>query len=156
MIGALKRILIGLLSPLGGIGAASIGGLPGAPKGQTEEEKPIWVPWGGRHLRIPGIEPSERAFERGAYGEAYRSLRRVRACVRQGQIEARAPFRAQLYNNLAVSAHKRSQAVDDTVMQQRLRSAARYYINHAAQIPTSSWELAHAIRRNHDLIDPVW
>jgi hypothetical protein len=156
MIGALKRMLFGLLSPLSGIGAASLGGLPGVPKGRTEEEQPIWVHWGGRHLKIPEIWASEQAFERGAYGEAYDSLRRVRVYVRQGQIKAKALFRAQLLNNLAVSAHKVSQRVDEASTRQFFRIRARYYISHAAQIPTSSWELSHAIRRNMDLIDRVW
>jgi hypothetical protein len=114
------------------------------------------VPWGGRHLKIPEIWASERAFERGAYGEAYKSLRRARTCVRRGQIGAKAPFKAQLYNNLAVSAHKHSQVVGDAVRQHRLQSLARCYINDAAQISTSSWELSHAIRRNLDLISRVW
>jgi hypothetical protein len=154
MMCSFERILVSLLSALGGIGVASIGGLPGAPKGRTEEEKPIWVPWGGRHLKIPEIELSEQAFERGAYGEAYESLCGVLS-VSQGQIEAEAPFEAQLYNNLAVSAHELSQRVDEASTRQLLGIEARDYIDYAAQIPTSSRELSHAIRRNLDLISRV-
>jgi hypothetical protein len=156
MMCSFEWILVSLLSALGGIGVASIGGLPGAPKGRTEEGGLIWVPWGGRHLKIPEIEPSQRAFDQGAYDHAYRSLRKVRRSIKQGCISETPIFEIQLYNNLAVSAHRLSQLADDARKQQRLRNLARYYITCAAQIPTSSRELSRAIRRNIDLIDRVW
>jgi hypothetical protein len=152
MIGTLRRMLIGLLSSLSGIGTAAIGGLPGPPKPRRKGAKLIWISWGGRHRKIHGTMLSQQAFSRRAYREAYDSLDRLRGCIIRGQIKVEAKFKAQLYNNLAVSAHELSQCVDDASEEQRLRIKAWAYIKRAARIPISSREISAAIRHNRSLM----
>jgi hypothetical protein len=143
MMHSLKRILITFLLSPSGIGAASIGGLPGTPRSREEEET-IWVDWGGSHLTVPELQQSQEAFKQGAYDRAYESLRRVLESVK---VETPA-FNAQLLNNLAVSAYKFSQQVDDASRRQMLQNEAKDCITRAAGIQTFSLELSDAVRQN--------
>jgi len=136
-MGFIRRILVGLLSSLGGIGLASMGGLPGVSGRQMEkDEEPIWADWGGSVLDIPEIRLSQQAFEGRALDQAYEFL--IQA---QQGIETQSPtFEAQLLNNLAVSACGLG-----------LHNEASEYIRSAAQIETNSWEIFNIVRCNLDL-----
>jgi hypothetical protein len=137
MIGFLKRMFIGLLGSLGGVGTASIGGLSGMDKGELDEEGALWIDWGGSLLDIPEILQIQQAFEVGARDqEVYESLI-------QAQQKFNVPdpsLEAQFLNNLAVSAY--DLGLDDE---------ARSLIRSAAQIETDSWEVSETILHNLDL-----
>jgi len=142
-----KQLLVEVLASLGGIGSASIGGLPGIPRSR-EEEQTIWVDWGGSHLNFPEIQQSQQAFKQGAYDRAYEFLRRAQKSIK---VET-STFRAQLFNNLAVSAYNLSERVDDMTTRQRLLNKAQDDITRAASITTSSLELSDAVRHNLAII----
>jgi len=144
---SLKQLLIELAASFVGVGTASIGGLPGTPRGREEEET-IWIPWGGFHLTIPELWQSQEAFKQGAYDRAYESLRGIPESVR---VETPA-FKAQLLNNRAVSAYRFSQQVGDVNKRQMLQNEAQDHITRAAGIETFSSELSEAVKRNLTII----
>ena len=141
----LKKLLVELLTSLGGIGTSSIGGLPGTPRSREEEKKTIWVDWGGSHLTIPELKRSQEAFKQGAYDQAYEHLG-----IAQESIKIETPtFKAQLLNNRAVSAYELSWQVDDVNRRQVLQNEAQDYITRAAtKIETFPQELSDAIMHN--------
>ena len=150
---SLNQLVVGILASLSGICLASIGGLPGVPKGRTKEEKASWIDWGGSHLNIPEILQSQQAFEAGMPKQAFKSLSKARREIKQGRIKVveTPAFSAQLNNNLAVSAHNLSQRTN-VLSKPRLQSVAQRCIIHAAQVPTPSLEIKDTIAHNLKVI----
>ena len=100
---SLGKMVLRVLGSLAGIGTASIGGLPGIPRGdQSPPESLKWVPWGGSQLHEKAFKDSQEAFYWENYQDAYETLTKA---LKQGGLLAKiqtADERAQLYNNLAV------------------------------------------------------
>jgi hypothetical protein len=147
----LKRLLIGILTSIGGVGGASIGGLPGPTQGPRSREAK-WIDWGGSHRNIPNVMQSQRAYDNGNHKEAFKHLKRVRREVERGGSPGNPGFRAQLNNNLAVCAHNCGQQALFQPRRDRWEGLARQYIARAVEIRTSSREISNIVGNNHRVI----
>mgnify|MGYP006987950847 FL=1 len=148
---SLKRMLMGLLTSIGGMGTASIGGLPGPTK-RREDFKAKWIDWGGSHRGIPKVMQSQQAHNDGAHRQAFGHLQKVRKDVERGRSPATPAFQAQLNNNLAVCAHECGEQAVSSLRRQRWQGIAKQCITRASEISTSSFEISETVSHNHQVI----